>query len=110
MFLQEKEKLADCLEKIEQIRQIQRKRQVESEFVIWQLRGQLAAMDQNMEEAAYCDGTSNGQVAKCTVVRKIRCILPCQRNWHECTMPPDEGKSRWHVTCGFAISCLRMAT
>ena len=54
MFLQEKEKMADCLEKIEQIRQTQRKRQVESEFVIWQLRGQLAAMDQNMEEAAYC--------------------------------------------------------
>ena len=54
MFLQEKEKLADCLEKIEQIQQIQRKRQGESEFAIWQLRGQLAAMDQNMEEAAYC--------------------------------------------------------
>lgn len=54
MFLQEKEKLADCLEKIEQIQQIQRKRQGESEYAIWQLRGQLAAMDQNMEEAAYC--------------------------------------------------------
>ena len=54
MFFQEKEKLADCLEKIEQIQQIQRKRQGESEYAIWQLRGQLAAMDQNMEEAAYC--------------------------------------------------------
>ena len=56
MFFQEKEKLADCLEKIEQIQQIQRKRQGESEYAIWQLRGQLAAMDQNMEEAAYCMG------------------------------------------------------
>ena len=40
--------------KLEQIQQIQRKRQGESEYAIWQLRGQLAAMDQNMEEAAYC--------------------------------------------------------
>ena len=107
MFLQEKEKLADCLEKIEQIQQIQRKRQGESEYAIWQLRGQLAAMDQNMEEAAYCMEQATE-----------RCKMYCgEKNQIYSAMSEElarmynaaGGKSRWHVILRFAISCLRMA-
>ena len=63
--------------KIEQIQQIQRKCQWwrgDGEYgnSLWQ----LAAMDQNMEEAAYCMEMGNGQVQKCTVVRKSDVFCP----------------------------------
>ena len=51
MYLQEKEKLADCLEKLEQLQKV--KGHVWSESPIYHLRAQLAVMNQNVEEAVY---------------------------------------------------------
>lgn len=51
MYLQEKEMLADCLEKLEQVQKTRGHSWKKSSIL--QLRGQLAAINQNMEEAVY---------------------------------------------------------
>ncbi len=76
---QEKEKAGRLSGKIEQIQQIQRKRQGEvsmqyGSFVVslqlWIRIWKKLPIVWNKQRTG----------AKCTVVRKIRCILPCQRN------------------------------
>ena len=102
-FFRKKKSWQIVWKKIEQIQQIQRKRQGESEFAIWQLRGQLAAMDQNMEEAAYCMEQATE-----------RCKMYCgEKNQMYSAMSEElarmynaagRRKSRWHVILRFAIS------